>query len=717
MPSCCEAGTEFAPSSLFYASRFSPLLPGRNPSTSYRIDTFAGGGVGDGGPAVQAHFYVGHDGFLLVATDAAGNVYVTDSENHRVRRIDTAGVISTYAGTGQRGFSGDGGPAVQAALYYPSGVAADGAGNLYVTDPGNNRIRKVDSTGAITTIAGSGEEGFSGDGGPAVQAALSYPAGVAVDGAGNVYVTGYESNRVRRIDTAGVISTFAGSGEEGFSGDGGPAVLAQLNIGHDGFLFVATDGAANLYIADSGNNRIRKVDATGTITTIAGMGEEGFSGDGGPAVQAALSYPAGMAVDGSGNVYIADAGNHRVRRIDTAGVISTFAGSGEEGFSGDGGPAVQAALSYPVSVAVDGSGNLYVAGSESNRVRRIDTAGVISTFAGSEEEGFTGDGGPAVQAHLYSPAGVAVDGSGNVYIADTDNTRIRKVDSTGTITTIAGTGQSGFSGDGGPAIQAALSYPAGVAADGAGNLYIADTGNYRIRKVDATGVITPVAGTGDYGDGGTAVQRSRLLCSAPLAWRWTGRAISTSPIPATIAFAESMPRGRSPPSPARESTASAGTSGPAVQAALDYPRGVAVDGAGNLFIADSGNNRIRRVDAHGDDYHHRRHGRVQLQRGQRSGGPGCFGLPPWRGGGRGGQSVHRRYCQRQDPQGGLRGGHHHRGGHGRLRGRRSGSPGSIERPPWRCSGRRGQYLHRRYRQLPRSQADAGRRPRNLRRRD
>ena len=247
---------------------------GAQSSTSYKIDTFAGGGVGDGGPAVQAHFYVGHDGFLLVATDAAGNVYVTDSENHRVRRIDTAGVISTYAGTGQSRLQRRRRPGSPGCFVLPLWRGGGrGRAIVYVTDPGNNRIRKVDSTGAITTIAGSGEAGFSGDGGPAVQAALSYPAGVAVDGSGNVYVTGYESNRVRRIDTAGMISTFAGSGEAGFSGDGGPAAQAQLNVGTDGFLFVAADGAGNVYIADSGNNRIRKVDATGTITTIAGSGE------------------------------------------------------------------------------------------------------------------------------------------------------------------------------------------------------------------------------------------------------------------------------------------------------------------------------------------------------------------------------------------------------------------------------------------------------------
>ena len=374
----------------------------------------------------------------------------------------------------------------------------DGSGNLYIADERNFRIRRVNPAGIITTIAGTGERSFSGDGGPAVEAGLSFPADVAVDGAGNLYVTESESNRVRRIDTAGAISTFAGTGEEGFSGDGGPAVEARL-YAVEGLLSVAVDRAGNLYIADVGNHRIRRVDPAGTITTVAGTGEEGFSGDGGPAVEAALYYPADVAVDGAGNLFIADVVNHRIRRVDPGGTITTVAGTGEEGFSGDGGPAVEAGLSYPISVAVDGAGNLYVTESESNRVRRIDTAGMISTFAGTGEEGFSGDGGPAVEAHFHAGhdwfLSVAVDGAGNLYISDSGNDRIRRVDRAGTITTIAGTGEESFSGDGGPAVEAGLSFPAGTAVDGAGNLFIADVDNERIR------VLTPALDFAHFANG------------------------------------------------------------------------------------------------------------------------------------------------------------------------------------------------------------------------
>ena len=358
-------------------------------------------------------------------------------------------------------------------------MAVDSSGNLYITDTNNDRIRKVDSAGTITTIAGTGERRFGGDGGPAIQAQLDAPSGVVVDGAGNLYIADLANHRIRKVDSTGTITTIAGTGERGFGGDGGPATQARLNYPYG----VAVDGAGNLYIADLANHRIRKVDSTGTITTFAGTGERGFGGDGGPASQAQINFPTGVAVDEAGNLYIADWSNARIRKVDGTGTITTIAGTGELGFGGDGGPAIQARLSLPYSVAVDGAGNLYIADQYNNRIRRVDSTGTLTTIAGTGERRFGGDGGPAIQAQLGDPTGVAVDGAGNLYIADQYNNRIRRVDSTGTITTIAGTGERGFSG---PATQAQLDDPTGVAVDGAGNLYIADASNHRIRLLTPT---------------------------------------------------------------------------------------------------------------------------------------------------------------------------------------------------------------------------------------
>ena len=343
---------------------------------------------------------------------------------------------------------------------------------------------QTESGWRIHTVAGTGKPGFHGDNGPAVEAQLDFPVGVAVDKAANLYIADSFNQRIRRVDSSGTITTIAGTGKPGFDGDGGPAIQARLSFPSD----VAVDKAANLYIADSGNNSIRRVDASGTITTIAGTGERGFFWDVGPAVEAKLDLPRGVAVDKAANLYIAGELNLGIRRVDASGTMSTVGGTQERLDELVDSPGYQHEYTRDRRVEVDRSGNLYIANIDNNYVRRVDASGTATLIAGTRRPGYGGDGGPAVEAQLNFPAGLAVDHAGNVYIADTGNHRIRRIDATGTIRTIAGTGEPGFSGDGGPATKAQLSSPIALAVDGAGNLYVADLGNYRIR------VLTPPPG-------------------------------------------------------------------------------------------------------------------------------------------------------------------------------------------------------------------------------
>ena len=348
----------------------------------------------------------------------------------------------------------------------------------------NDRIRHVKPSGIIVTVAGGGS---GGDGGPAVEARLNEPRGVEFDRAGNLYIADSSSHRVRRVDATGAIATVAGTGETGYGGDDGPAVHAMLNWPSD----MAVDAGGNLYIADTRNHRVRRVDRSGTITTVAGTGWEGHGGDGGPAVEARMYYPDSVAIDRAGNLFIADAWNQRIRRVDASGIITTIAGTGEMGHSGNNGLAVEAQLNGPAGVDVDGAGNLYIADTWNDRIRRVDRHGIITRIAGLGAPGFGGEGGPARLAPLRSPNGVDVDALGNLLIADTSNHRIRQVNPSGTITTIAGPPRDtffvgGFRGDGGPATDALLRRPEGVAVDAVGNIYIADTANNRIRIVTRT---------------------------------------------------------------------------------------------------------------------------------------------------------------------------------------------------------------------------------------
>ncbi len=717
-----------------------------------RITTVAGSGArgfaGDGGPATAAKL----NAPVSVALDRSGNLYIADWLNHRVRRVTAStGVITTVAGNGEARYGGDGGLATEAQLNGPNGVTVDGAGNIYIADTNNNRVRKVAAgTGIITTVAGTGNYSFGGDGGPATEAALAAPTEVKFDGGGNIYIADGANGRVRKINAGtsvintvagngfyefngenvlatrasigfisdieldgegnlylcdlrngrvrrvgantGHMTTVAGSSFSGFSPDGAAAVGALLNSPQS----VAIDPMGVIYFADIFNSRIRKIvpaarvdntppivkitspannnahnatgspltlsgsatddrsviavrwsndrggggeafgkpawtipavslqkglnnitvaawDASGNagsahlavsyapqqvIVTVAGNGTNGSSGDGGAAAAAQLWLPAGVAVDATGNVYFTDYANHRVRKISPSGVITAFAGNGALGSSGDGGPATSASMNSPIGIAVDATGNVYIADLGNNRIRKVTPAGVISTVAGTGGYGYGGDGGPATGARLSSPAGVALDASGNLFIADTFNARVRKVDAgTGRIITVAGTGQLGSGGDGGAATSARFFNPAGLAVDAAGNLYIADTGDQRVRRVNASdGRVNTVAGNGTFGYNGDDIPAVDAQLNAPLyiTFDAAGDLYIADQVNHRIRKV-TMSTGRITTVAGIGAAGSAGDGGAPTGAQLFYPTGVAIDRSGNLYIADYGNHRIRKT--------------------------------------------------------------------------------------------------------------------------
>jgi sugar lactone lactonase YvrE len=338
----------------------------------------------------------------------------------------------------------------------------------------------ISGSDVIRTYAGNGSATTSGDGGPATQAGVNAPFGISVTPGGALIIPEHNGNRVRRVEPNGVITTIAGTGVAGFSGDGGPAVAAALN----GPVDSAVDAQGNIYVADRGNHRVRRIAPGGTITTVAGNGISGFSGDGGPATAASLSNVVGVAVDRAGAIYIADEINRRVRRVAPNGVISTIAGDGVAGSEGDGGPAAAARLDRPLDVRIDDVGNLLIADFGANRIRRIDPSGIIATIAGNGLAGFSADGVPAISSRLNGPVEVTGDAFGNIYIADSENNRVRRVNAAGVITTVAGKGTAGFSGDGRAASGAELNTPGGVALNAGGDLFISDRRNNRVRKID-----------------------------------------------------------------------------------------------------------------------------------------------------------------------------------------------------------------------------------------
>ena len=667
------------------------------------ISTYAGTGTagysGDGGAATAAQINLATNGNGAIALDASGNLYIADNGNNRIRKVDaTTRVITTIAG-GVAGLSGDGGPAADALLRSPQGMTFDKDGNLYFADSGNARIRKIAATtNIITTYAGGGNQ--TGDGGQATSASFGTVFAVEIDRNGILYFADASNNRVRRVAADGIITTAAGGGATGLAPDGSAAVGASFSL----LRGLGIDAQGALYIAEANNFRIRKVingvpgdttppviaitepttastytaptgslDLRGTasdngtvvalrwsndrggsgaafgttlwgvngiglqpglnnltvtawdvsgnvattqlavtysanqvVTTLAGTGAIASTGDGEPGTIATLNQPRGVAVDSKGNIIVADTQNRRVRRISPSGVISAFAGTGEIGSSGDGGPATAATLNFPNVVVIDKDDNVYISDQFTSRIRKVTPDGKISTVAGTGEGdivgfagAFGGDGGPATQARLNGQVGLAIDRNGNLFVADRVNFRIRRIDgSTGIITTVAGTGFQGFSGDGGPAIAAALNAPSGIAVDAAGNLYISDTQNQRIRRVSTDGIITTMAGngtTGFSGDGGQATGAVlNLAFPGTLSIDAAGdlffvdrnnhriRKITLSTgVITTVA-----------------GTGVAGFNGDGTDPTgtfLNAPSSVAFDAAGNLVIADSNNNRIRRV--------------------------------------------------------------------------------------------------------------------------
>jgi hypothetical protein len=508
------------------------------------IATVAGGGPNNLPPLSSS---VGTP--VGIAEDSSGNLYFADPHSNRVYEVSTAAVLTVFAGNGGAGYSGDGFPAVAASLNGPTGVFVDSSNNVYIADSGNNVIREVSSgTFDISTVAGNGTAGFAGDGGAATSAELNNPNGVYVDSSGDIFIADTGNNVVREV-ISGTINRIAGNaaGTAGAAGDGAAATSASLNDP----LSIYLDSSGNVYIADHNNNKIREVTkANGNIVTFAGTGVAGVSPTNPPplATAAKLNGPSSVFVDPTNDVFIADTNNNIVWEVlSSNNRIQPVAGNGTRGFVGDGSPATFAELSLPRAVFMDTTGNLFISDTGNSFIRVVGAAsGIIQAYAGNGTLSYSGDGQLALSASLNTPNGVAVDGSGDIFIADTLNNVVREVSaSTGTITTIAGVGTAGSTGSGGLATNALLTAPSGVFVDGFGDVFIADTGNNVVREVVATNgsvagaIIKTVAGNGSAGN--------------------------------------------------------SGDNGFAIQAELSSPTGIYVDNAGDIFIADMGNNRVREV--------------------------------------------------------------------------------------------------------------------------
>jgi len=557
-----------------------------NPVYAWRNLTGQPGGQGDADGKGSAARFFNPSG---IAADAAGNIYVADSGNNTIRKVTTNGVVTTLAGSvGQFG-SADG--TNNAALFnYPSGLAVDGAGNVYVADTYNSTIRKVTSSGVVTTVAGRAGLSGSADGTNGT-ALFNFPRGVAVDSAGNVYVADSGNNTIRKVTTSGVVTTLAGSA--GVSGSADGTNNTALFFYPSG---VAVDGAGNVYVADLDNNTIRKVTSLGVATTLAGLPQFdhfgtpiGGSADGTNST-ARFNYPFGVAVDNAGNVYVADTGNSIIRQVTTNGVVTTLAGNAGQTGSADGTNSA-AFFDNPYDVALAGNGRLCVADTGNDAIRMVITNGLVTTVAGSSEQSGSVDI-TGSSARFNNPVGVAVDDTGNVFVADSGSDTIRMITSNGVVSTVAGSANLAGSANG-TNDTARFNNPEGLAVDGQGDLYVADSGNNIIRKVTRDKVVTIMAGSaGQPGsaDGtnntaqfnnpiGLAVDRAGNVYVAD-SGNDTIRIVTAGGVVTTLA-------GSAGQSGSADGTNSA--------ARFNHPSGLAVDSAGNVYLADTGNSTIRKV--------------------------------------------------------------------------------------------------------------------------
>jgi uncharacterized protein (TIGR03437 family) len=552
------------------------------------IDTFAGAGKtlgGDGGPAINA----GLTNANFLALDPQGNLYVT--EGCKIHKIDKSGIINAFAG-GSCGYTGDGGPAIKATFSSIRGIAADSQGNIYVSDQGVCRIRVITTDGFISTAYGNGGCAPGTENVSAIKTTYSSPAGLAFDSQGNLYLTEVGSNRVRRIDTNKIVVTIAGTNEEGFSGDGGSAGSATFGD----LSSITIDPFGNISVADRDNGRVRKFTYGGNISTIAGTGVS--IGDNGAASRAHFANPRDVSFDQAGNMYTADQLNHRIRKITPGGVVTTVAGTGYEGFSPDGTPALSADLDTPQSVVLDPKGNIVFADTYNNRIRRIRTDGTIETIAGTGVFNHTGDGSLATQAALQSPDLLVYDSSGNLYFATQPGAaagRIRMIGTDNIIRLTAGTGGNPPLGDGGPAAQANLGHIFGLAVDSNGNVYIGDDGNNRIRKVDKNGIITTIAGTGES----LTAPDGSIALKSPIAPNPTGGMTFDSR--GNLLYTEGSQVREIKTDGTLQTLAGnghfsfAGDGGLALNASFEGAGDLALDSSGNLFIIDNQSGRIREV--------------------------------------------------------------------------------------------------------------------------